>query len=151
MRNVDRSADRSTQSSEPVDGFPEPVSIVEEIIGIQILVAVVPIKVAVKLSRPRLTQDLNGRTHVAAILRGVVVGNDFDLVDRLHTDRGHGKSLPVGIARPQSIHHGVVPIQPRTGYSWSEAAHVSSQRLARRKRIAGGAFGPLPHGNSIDA
>src|SRR5262249_29952022 len=85
--NINRSADAAAHGSEPVKRLGQAVPVVEEIIGIELLMALVAINAAVKILRAGLAHDLDSRAHVAAILRRVIVGDHLYLGDGSHADR----------------------------------------------------------------
>src|ERR1700730_17902884 len=124
----DRPAHRETQRPKTINGLRQAVPVVEEIVGVEFLMALVKIDRTVILTPSGFRHEANGWSRVSPVLGGVVVRNDFRLRDRIHADCRHEKSREVRVRPNLPIHCHRVPEQAGATNVWRETAELPSVR-----------------------
>src|SRR5437016_2653005 len=80
-RNIQRPSHCATYGVVTVDGLGEAVLVGEEIVSVKHLVALVPIRAAVKRFSAALGHDIDGRPAIAPVLGLIVVEHDSNFTD----------------------------------------------------------------------
>ena len=116
FRNQNWSADRVAGNVVAVRRAGAPGDVVEVVVGVQILMAVIPVALAVELLLSAFGDDRYGSAGIAPIFGGVIRNHDLQFAHR--TCRGHAVDRPVRarVEVGDSIHGHVLLVIARAGY-----------------------------------
>jgi len=151
-RDKNRPAHCASKCSEPVDRLGQPVTVVEEIVGVESLVTLVGINCPMVFTGTGFRHQADRRTRVAPVLRSVVVGNDLCFGHCIHAHGGHEKSREVRVRTHLAVYHHRVPEQAGAANVGCKAAELSAIGSSAARRIAGAHLAaPRVDGKAPDA